>query len=203
MTNLAMKKLEEEQTKYMSKAWIKFFAKFNDIETLKVVQWSEAHLLGYICKRYEDFFKTKFAISVKGAPSKSSEIYQIRQIMATLQTSNTQIIKDYIDWTFDQKIIPNKIKLKKIGFFITQGFATEFYLDQKQKKVIKRSTSLPQEYLNIAQEFDIEIETYGDLAFIKMANDLCKSLTSTPNSNFLDKLKLSGFDISILDNLAQ
>jgi len=191
-----MKKLEDENTKYLSKPWQKFFSRFNDIETLKIVQWSEVHLLGYICKRYKDFFGTSFAISVKGAPSKCSEIYQIRQIMATLQTSDTKIIKDYIDYIFDKKIILNKVKLKKIGFFITQGFATEFYLDRKQKNIIKRSTPLPQEYLNVAQELNIEANTYGDLAFIKMSNNVAYN-------NLFEKLKSIGFDLSILDNLAQ
>ncbi len=220
MTNEALKKYEDDYTKYMTKPWQKFFSRMQDHSTLKIVQWSEVHLLGHICKRYEDVFNTKFAISVKGAPSKCTEIYQIKQIMFTIQTNNMAMMKEYVDWVFDHKIVPNKVKLKKIGFFITAGFATEFFLDRKEKMVIKRSTPLPEDYIKKFKDLGIDAETYGDIAFIKMAanrysvgightQELAKKRMESENNikntnnDLINKIESTGFDISVLDNLAQ
>lgn len=206
MNNLAIKETTEEKkndvTSFMNKHWQKFFAKFKQIETVKISDWTELHLLAYICKRYEEVFNLKFVISVKGAPGKCTEMYQTKMIMATLQTSDKKIIKEYIDFVFDKKIIPNKVKLQKIGFFVKPGFANEFYLYKKETDVIKRSTSLPDYYIAIANNLEIEAKTYGDLAFIKMAAEKTKD-TNNANVRFLNNLEAAGFDLSTLDNLAQ
>lgn len=196
--------LEDENfTNVLNKHWQKFFAKFNEIDTLKISQWKEVHILAYIAKRYEEIFGTKFAISVRGAPSKCTEIYQIKQIMGTLQTTNMKVLKEFIDWTFDNKIIPKKVKLKKIGFFITPGFATEFFLYRKEKQIIKRSTPLPKEYVELSNKFSMDVETYGDLAFIKMAYDKANGNLENSYVQFFGNLEALGFELKILDGLAE
>lgn len=111
-----------DPTKLLSKPWQKFFAKFLDIETLRTSQWKEVHLLAYICKRYESLYKTKFAFSFKGAPSKCPEMYLVRQMIAMLATTNPKIIKEYIDWVYDFKIIPKNAKIRSLGFFYDAKF---------------------------------------------------------------------------------
>ena len=36
-----------------SKPWQKFFKKFEEIESLKVSEWKEVHILAHICKRFK------------------------------------------------------------------------------------------------------------------------------------------------------
>lgn len=177
----------------LSKPWQKFFNKFDEIKELRVSQWKDVHILAYICDRYEKHYAMKFSVSIKGAPTKSPDMYMIKKIKASLNTTDNAIIKEYIDWTFDTIIIPKKYKLKKIGFFITAGFINEFFFYRKNKKNnITRSTPVPETYKNIANEIGIDINTYGDLAFICMAIEAGSS--SEDHNCLIGNLELLGLD---------
>jgi hypothetical protein len=186
-----------------SRPWQKFLAKFAEIETIKTSQWKEVHVLAYISKRFEGVFGRKFAVAMSGAPSKSPDVFMIKQIIATLQTTNMRTVKEFIDWTFDTKIIPNKIKIRKLGFFINPGLANEFLFHKKDKSIVKRSTELPSEYKCIASQLGIDANTYGDLAFIKMASDRARGDLNNPYLQLLINLEAVGFETIILERLAE
>jgi len=57
----------------LSKPWQKFFKKFEEIDTIKVSEWKDVHVLAYICQRYEQQYGRKFAVTIKGAPTKSPD----------------------------------------------------------------------------------------------------------------------------------
>jgi len=162
---------DEDFLQLLSKAWQKFFKRFNEIETLPVSEWKHLHLVAYLAKRYKEHYKKNFSFSVKGAPSKSTEIYMMKRMIATLGTTNNKVIKAYIDWVFDKKIIPLNKKIRSIGFFANTSYANEFKIHWADSQKIKRSTSLPQEYLKVATDLDVPVATFGDLAFAKQALD--------------------------------
>lgn len=181
-----------------SKPWQKFFKKFEEIESLKVSEWKEVHILAHICKRFKQLHGVDFSITVKGAPSKSPDVYIIKRIMLMLNTSNMKTIKNYIDWVFDMKVIPKRVRFQKVGFFLTNGFANEFKFFQKKEKEFDRSTPVPESYKHIAKELDVDIETYGDLAFILLAAD------SEPSSKYkvlIGNLELLGLDLNKIKEL--
>ena len=195
-------KEEFDPTNLINKPWQNFLNKFKEIDTLPILKWKEVHILAYICKRYEVTFNKKFAISYKGAPSKSTEIYFIKKIMAMLSTMNMSIIKNYVDWMFDIKIIPKKVKIKSLGYFITPGFGNEFNFYREEKTKVCKTTELPTEYKTIASTLNLSIITYGDLAFIKMALDQNPNEESRkPYHILFDSLKEVGFEPSILNEL--
>lgn len=202
---LAVQKVIEKDPSIglLNKHWQKFFAKFLEIETLKVSKWQEVHMLAYICKRYQEHFGYKFGIAIKGAPSKCPDLYMVKQIMASIGTTNMSTIKDYIDWTFNKKIIPNNVKFKKIGYFLTPGFVNEFQLDKKERSIIKRSTELPKEYKEIATQLGLEVSTYGDLAFVKLATDKAGNDYNNPYVQLFLNLEAVGFEPKTLERLAE
>jgi hypothetical protein len=161
----------EDFLKPLSKHWQRFFGKFNEIDELKVSKWKPVHQLAHFSRRYEHAFGRRFAFTLRGAPSKCTEIVFIKKIGAMLGTTNQRTIKDYIDWVFDKKIIPQKKRIRSLGFFMMAGLGNEFNLQRKKESTIGRATSLPQEYKDIAEEVGLPIETYGELAFIKHALD--------------------------------
>ena len=179
--------------------WKKFFKKFEEIddESLKVSKWKEVHMLAYICKRYEILFGRKFAIDMKGAPSKSSDIFVIKKLIASLNTTNMRSIKEYVDWVFDNKIIPKRSHFRKIGFFLTNDFINEFAYAVKKNNKITRSKELPPAYITIAQDLGIDVNTYGDLAFLQMAIEKNKE-KDTPRYILLSNLELLGLDLKEL-----
>lgn len=189
-------KMEENYLAGLSKPWQKFFKRFDEIDSLKVSEWKEVHILAYICKKFEERFDRKFAITIKGAPSKCSEIYLVKRIGAMLATTNKNTIKEYIDYIYEYKVKKNPFRT--IGFFIVSGFANEF-LQYKAKKTkeFDRSTEVPEVYKTIAQELGLTIKTYGDLAFIQMSLDRSED----KESNYyilMGNLELMGLDLNRL-----
>ena len=189
-------------SQFVSKPWQKFIAKLQEIDTLEVPNWKPHHQLGHICKRYEEQYGNKYALSFRGAPSKCPEMYLVKQIIAMLSTENPKKIKDYIDWVWDQKIIPNKMKIRSLGFFTTPSFGNEYFLYKIEKAKITKTTELPPEYKKVADTLNLPVSTYGDLAFVKMALDQSPdSEARAPYRALLNNLVSIGFEPSVLNNL--
>jgi hypothetical protein len=193
---------DDKVTELLSKPWQKFLAKFKEIDNLPITEWKEPHVLGYFCHRFETHYEQKFALSFRGAPSKCNEIYMIKKTMAMLNTTDMSVIRSYIDWVFDQKIIPGKIKIRSIGFLTTPGFGNEFNQYRAKKEKIIKSTELPARYRKIADDLDLPVATYGDLAFIKMALEQSPdSDARAPYKILFHNLITLGFEPTILNTL--
>lgn len=197
-----MAEVTQNVSELLSKPWQKFLAKFSEINELQTSQWKEVHLLAHICRRYEDACGAPFALTYRGAPSKCVEIYMVKKIMAMLNTTNMRIVRAYVDWVYDQKIIPKKVKFRTLGFFTTPGFANEFGTFKTEKERITKTTQLPIEYRQVAEQLELEVSTYGDLAFIKMAVDQSPdSAARAPYRKLLSHLSIIGLDTSSLNSL--
>lgn len=184
----------------LSKPWQKFFKKFEEIDTIKVSEWKDVHVLAYICQRYEKQYGRKFAVTIKGAPTKSPDMYMVKRIRAMVGTTNMRTIKAYVDWVFDNKIIPKRVVFQKIGFFVTSAFVNEFSFAKKKAAEITRTTEVPGAYKHIGSELGVAINTYGDLAFIQMSVER-KEDASSPQFVLLKNLELLGLDLNKLKEL--
>ncbi len=203
MANRKLNMVEEINTlSLLSKPWQKFFAKFQEIETVKNSQWKEIHQLSYLTKRYENYYGRKFVFSLTGAPSKCTEIVMMKKMSAMLQTTNARTIREYIDWVFDNKIIPGSLQIRSLGYFMTPGLGNEFYFFLKKKNKIDKSTELPKEYQEIANNLELPVTTYGDLAFVKHAlEEEPNNETRAPYKELFSQLYSIGFDPVILKDM--
>jgi len=188
--------MNKEELASLNKHWQKFIAKFDEIDSLKVSQWQDVHILAYICKKYKEKFGRDFALSMKGAPSKSQDIVLVKKLKITLGTTNPRIIKDFIDWTVENKC---KRAFTKTAFFLTAGFANEF-LDTYINSKPKRSSTLPNDIQDLAKNLDVSASTYGDLAFISMAGEKISSKEDNIYI-FLRNLEAMGFDLAQLKSI--
>lgn len=172
----------------------KFFKKFNEIDVLSVNQWSGTHLIGYFCKKYNKHYNSIYKFKFNSSsPSKSFESFQIKKL-ALLLSSDPTILKDYIDWVFNNKIIKAKRKITSISFLTKEEHTSEFKLAFCNPK-IDRNTLLPEKYLNLIRK-SFPINTYGDLAFLyKMSPRPADIVTA------LESLKSEGFDETILGKI--
>jgi hypothetical protein len=197
-------KIEEtggELKKVPNEAYEKLFAKFAEIETLPVEQWKPAHLLGYFCKRYQDTFGVSYSFKFNHpTPSKSYEVFRINSLAAKL-SAKPQILKDYIDWIFQEKVVKGKRRFTSIAF-ITDDEKLNYYkmnvLLAKRSSTFGRSTPLPEQYRDIIDRLVEEgaISTYGDLAFYDQAYD-----GEEWWSKLMTELQAIGFDPSILETI--
>jgi hypothetical protein len=182
--------------------WKKFFLKFEEINdpSLIIDNWTYAHVIGYIRKRYSEIHKTEFIITIKGSPSKSTDVYLIKNVIASLGAQNMNKVKQYIDWVFDYKVIPKKVKFRKMSFFLSPGFFNEFAQFSYKKETITRSTLLPPSFVKIADDLGITITTYGDLAFVLMAAERSQD-NNNPKNKLISNLKVLGLDLKELKGL--
>jgi len=163
---------QEERLEGIPKPWIKFLARLeSEYKTVQVVEWKAIHLLSHVLKRYEELYKLKYALPIKGAPSKCSEMFMMNKLFIMLNTIDARKVKEYIDWVFEKKIIPRRMKITKLSLFIAPGVTNEFLQQVKKTNTITRSSVVQAAYKEIANELGLEIETYGDLAFILKAID--------------------------------
>lgn len=195
-----LQKERNDSLQQLTKPWVKFFAKFSEIETLDIKDWSHIHILGYFDKKFKEAFNKNYSYSFRGAPSKCTEIFFVKKIFASLNTNKASLVKDYIDWIFDCKIKNGSVKIRSISFFVTQGFGNEFLDHYRKVNKPTRSKEIPQEFKNVVDEFGFKINTFGDLAFAKMM------LTSNNNQKekyqeFFDRLVILGFRYVDLDGI--
>ncbi|MCK9567816.1 hypothetical protein M0R72_02550 [Candidatus Pacearchaeota archaeon] len=182
--------------------WQKFKAKLALYASDDISQWQEYHFLGHILKRYKDHMGIEFTLSYSRAPAKCSEMFCIKRMIAFLGVEDKQTIKDYIDFVFDQYIIPKKVSVTSIGYFFTTEFIFQFKKMFSKDSRISRSTQLPADYKSVVSSLNIDVCTYGDLAFAKLA------IENDPNGSevaiyirMFDELKNIGFDDGVLGRL--
>lgn len=185
-----------------SKWWVNFFKKFDEIDEVPTSKWKPIHHLSHLTKRYEEVYGKRFSFTLSGTPSKCTEIHMIKRMMAVLGTSNQRTIKDYIDWVFDRKIIPQERKFRSIGFFANPQFCNEFHLDRIEQSKINRGTPLPAEYQAVVDGLELGMNTFGDLAFAKQALDEAPEAKSRePYRVLFKELYRVGFEYSMLEDI--
>lgn len=199
-----MKKNEEDLggnlTDLPNEKYKKFFASFDEIDTLDIKLWKPAHILGYFCKKYKEQYNTNYQFKFNSpSPIKSFEVFQIKKLASTL-TSNPQLLKDYIDWIYLNKVVKAKRKLTSISFMTNDGIVNEYkfnvLLSNKKNLNVDRSTPLPENYKSIFKEANVNISTYGELAFISQMSDKSNEL----NEAFV-KINELGFDSELLGRI--
>lgn len=180
----------------VSEHYKKFFDRFKEIEILPLKDWKALHILAYICKKYEDHYNIKYSFKFNNpAPSKSYEIFTIKKISQML-SSDPEILKNYIDWVFEKKVIERKKRLTVLGYFANVDIINEYkfkYLLVKKTSTIGRTDALPSNVSAVCARNGFNIGTYAELAFIK----------KMPNQQKLfDELLELNFPVDILDKIA-
>lgn len=189
-----MKNTETQQDNAISLAYTKFFAKFNEHETLDVSKWNLIDLLAYFCKRYEKHYGVKYTFRFNNtAPSKSYEMYRMKSL-AQMITAEVPVLKDYIDWLFETEVVARKKRITALGFITNVELVNKYKFQYLVPNAsIDRTTKLPSNYQKIIDDLCIiPLNTYGDLAFI---------YRDVEYKDVMDALVKAGMDIKTLDRV--
>jgi hypothetical protein len=181
-------------------AYEKFFDKFKEIDNLKIADWNVTQILGYFCKKYQATYNTNYQFKFNSpSPIKSFEVFQIKKL-AMLLSSSPEILKEYIDWVYENKVAKAKRKLTSISFLTQEGTVNEYkfnvLLSGKRDLNISRATALPEKYKTVFEQANIKVNTYGDLAFISQISDMPTELI-----NAFQTIEAMGFDTNILKRI--
>jgi hypothetical protein len=175
----------------------KFFAKFNEIDTLDVKDWKVAHLLGYFCKKYKEAYDVEYSWKFNNpSPTKCFEVWQANTLAAKL-SANPKILRDYIDWVFEKHVVKAKRRLTSISFMTHDNVVIDYKMNvllaNKKDLHIDRSTALPKDYQAVFGQAGTVIHTYGELAFVSQMDPMPEALGAAFN-----KIQEMGFDPEIL-----
>jgi len=155
--------------------YIKFFNQFSEIETLDVIQWKAPHLIAFFCKKYKEIYNKDFLFKFNSpSPSKCFEVFQIKRL-ANILTSQPNLLKEYIEWIFENKIVKAKKRITSISFLTREEFVNEYKFNvlMAADKKVDRTTLLPDKYITIfSTHSNLSPKTYGDLAFITQMDPL-------------------------------
>ena len=177
----------------------KFFDQFKEINTLPINQWKVVHLIGYFAARYQKHYNTNYTFRFNTPqPSRCYEVFQIKKL-SNMLSSDPEILKNYIDWFFEKKIIEKKKRITSMAFLTDQTSVNEYKFNVLLATKVSRSSALPNNILNVVKEFDQEVKTYGDLTMIK--NYIEKGNKHDTYSNMLNALKNNNIDLTILDKV--
>lgn len=201
MANNQKKKEEStggELTDYPNEKYKQFFDKFPEIKTLDVAQWKPVHVLAYFCKKYQDQYQTKYQFKFNSpSPPKCFEVFQVKRL-AMLLSSNPTILKGYIDWIYENKVVKAKRRLTSISFMTNEGVVQDYKMNVllagKQNLSVDRSTPLPTKYREPFLSLG-GVSTYGDLAFVSQMEQ------TEAIKIALAQLQELGFDMEILGRI--
>jgi hypothetical protein len=149
----------------------KFFLKFKEIKDLPLDNWKPVHILAYFCSKYKQHYNHEYKFKFNSPkPTSCFEIFQVKKL-AQLLSAHPKILRDYIDWVFQTRVVAAKRKLTSISFLTVEAlvfdYKTILFNGQPQdSSKLDRSTILSPEFVDIFNKININIKTFGDLAFI-------------------------------------
>jgi hypothetical protein len=189
---------EDKLTSIPNDKYQKLFDRFKEIDTLPISEWKYQHVLGAFIRKYQDYYHCDYQWKFNHPnPPKSFEVWQIKTLSAKL-SSNPQILRDYIDWVFLNVVPKAKRKLTSISFMtkdeVVNNYKLNVLLVGQTNSTVPRHTPIPPLYREAWwQATQIDIKTYGDLAFISQMEPLPEDI-----KNGLGKMVEAGFDRSVL-----
>ncbi len=181
--------------------WRKFEQRLKAFADIPLSEWKEEEILGYLLKRYTEHYQIDWALSYSGPPSRCAEMYIVRRTMTAVGTQKASIMKQYIDWVFDKDIIPKRKQISSLAYFFAPGLCNQFRAEFRKNSTITRTTELPQDYATIVNGLQLSLNTYGDLAFARMAIQGQSDDTMAPYVLLFNQLRDLGFNESILETL--
>jgi len=151
--------------------YISFFKKISEYKNIPNNTWTKNHVLGYFVFKFNSKNTKPYVFKYNSmAPSKSFEVFQISKLGIHL-SQDPIIVKNYIDWLFDVKLVGKKIS--SISALTKSSNLEEFkykFLNNLLNQTLKRSDQLSIELYNLIKNFNSSIKTYGDLAFLYNSN---------------------------------
>jgi hypothetical protein len=191
--------IDNQLTTIPNSKYQKFFDGFKNIDTLPVEQWGKTELLGYFCHKYKQTYNVDYPWKFNHqSPSKCFEVWQFNTLCSKL-SANPQILKEYIDWAYLNVVPKAKRRLTSISFLtrdeVVIPYKMDILLGGKKNLSVDRSTSLPSNLREAFRLVGVDVNTYGDLAFLF-------HMEQTPEiASAFAEIEALGFDKSILERI--
>jgi len=104
-------------------------------------------VMGYFCNKFREFYDYPYTLDVSNPiPYKSKDFVMARRIL-TMFENDTVDIRTFIRWVFAKKVRTRKYPVTSFGFFANAAFVNEFKAAKARSQVLRRSTPLPEDFI--------------------------------------------------------
>jgi hypothetical protein len=115
-------------------------------------------------------------------------------------TANPKLLKEYIDWIYENKVVKAKRRLTSISFMTNEGIVNEYKINVllagKKNLSVDRSTPLPDKFKDIFKAAGVTLSNYGELAFLSQLSDMPLELVMA-----FKQAEENGFDKEVLGRI--
>lgn len=149
--------------------WEQYHDRWKDKECWDKPSDKPSCVIGYFCHKFKEFYGYDYTFDYSNPiPYKSKDFIMARRIL-TMFNADANDAKIYIRWVFAKKVRSTKYTITSLGFFASAPFVNEYKAAKAYSKVLRRSTKLPDHFLNWCQTYypDVlevhNLETWNDL----------------------------------------
>jgi hypothetical protein len=109
-------------------------------------------LVGFFCHVFKEFYNRPYVFSYENpCPYKGKDFTMARRILAMFNGSAREA-RTYIRWVFAKRVRTADRTVSSLGFFASAKFVNEYLHAKARAKTLRRSTPLPQEFLQWCHE---------------------------------------------------
>jgi len=135
-------------------------------------------LVGYFCHLYFKFYDHPYVFAFSNPnPYRDKDFVMARRIL-TMFKWNAREAKVYLRWVFQKRVRTPNYSIHSLGFFASQKFVNEYFHAKARSKVLRRSTSLPKDFLKWCEETCPEIFQAQELSTWNDLNGLISHILS-------------------------
>jgi len=105
-------------------------------------------LVGFFFHYFKDFYGHPYVFSFANPiPYKDKDFIMARRIL-TMFNSDAKEARIYIKWVFAKRVRTSNYPVTSIGFLASGKFANEYFQAKAKSKITRRTTKLPEDFIN-------------------------------------------------------
>lgn len=141
--------------------WEKWWDEYKDL-CLDINNWEQPKhmiscIVGYFCTLYNQVYGYPYSFSYASPnPYRDKDFIMARRLLAAFN-GKARVVGNYLKWVFKTKIEPKRYKVTSLGFFTTSNIINEYKHARARAQTIRRTTRLPEEFLQWCREHEPEI----------------------------------------------
>lgn len=134
-------------TNEWEKWWEMYSDRWREKEYWENAKDKPSCLIGYFCHKFNEFYGYPYTFDVSNPiPYKGKEFTMARRIIAMFD-GDARDAAMYIKWAFTKKVKNRKKAITSLGFFTVSDFINEYKYAKAQSLVLRRQTTLPEDYI--------------------------------------------------------
>jgi hypothetical protein len=179
--------------------WEKWWNNYSD-RGLSKEYWHDKRerpscVVSYFCNQYYEFYGFPYTLDYSNPiPYKNKEFTMARRIISMFG-ENYKYIPNYIKWVFKKKVKNRKYPVNSLGFFASSQFVNEYNAARERANKPKRSSSIPERFLQWCRDSYPKIVDYHELQSLNDLNMLIGIAEADPQSeemNVIREARLKG-----------